>query len=179
MSWPTAGLDRVQRLRVLAAGVPGATFREYRVAAPFERAWGGLADLERSVPTFDGQVRRLEVVGRSTLADHPGAGDAEGVHLRARVTVSRWTGPLVLPFEVDLADGWCWMVARPQLYVVGMAAEPDGDGTRLGHLEGIPAPVPRAARPLVAGALRLLGRAHRHHVEGDVRRITALLEGRD
>jgi hypothetical protein len=68
-------------------------------------------------------------------------------------------------------------VADPQLYVVGMAAEPDGTGTRLGHLEGVPLPSARALRPVVGRALRLLRPLHRHHVDGDVRGIVRLIDG--
>jgi hypothetical protein len=70
---------------------------------------------------------------------------------------------LPLGFDVDLEDGWCWMVARPRVYVVAMAAEPDPDDpgrTRYAHLEGI------TVRP------RLLARAtrwrSRRHVAADV-----------
>jgi hypothetical protein len=166
-----AELDRVARLRVLAEGVPGATFREYRVRADFDHAWSVLADLEHSVPIYDGQVTRLDVVDRAP------APDGVGERLRARVRVSKWTGPLTQRFDIDLAPGWCWMVADPQLYLVGMAAEPDGNGTRLGHLEGVPLPTSRRLRPVVAPALRALRPLHRHHVDGDVRRIIRLIDG--
>jgi hypothetical protein len=170
-SWPVAELDRVARLRVLAAGIPGATFREYRVRSDFEHAWSILADLERSVPVYDGQVTRLDVVDRTP------APDGVGERLQARVRVSKWTGPLTQRFDIDLSPGWCWMVADPQLYLVGMAAEPDGTGTRLGHLEGVPLPTGRALRPLVGPALRLLRPLHRHHVEGDIKGIIELIDG--
>ena len=174
MTWPVAQLDRVARLRVLAEGVPGAVFREYRVDADFERAWSVLTDLEHSVPIYDGQVTRFEVVERSPSAD--GAGE----RLRARVRVSRWTGPLTQRFQVDLSPGWCWMVGDAQLYLVGMAAEPDpaGTGTRLAHLEGIPLPTARSLRRFVALGLRALRRLHAHHVDGDVRRIIRLIDRR-
>lgn len=165
MTWPTAELDRVQRLRVLAAGLPGSVLREYRVDAPFERAWEVIGDLERSVPQYDGQVTGLRVVERS----------ADGTRLHVRAT-SRWNGRRGLPFDVDLTEGWCWMVARPQVYVVGMAAEPDGDSTRMAHLEGIPLPAPRLLRKVLRPALVAGGHLHRRHVDGDVARIIQLIE---
>ncbi len=172
MTWPIAELDRIARLRVLAAGVPGSVFREYHVDADFDRAWSVLTDLEHSVPIYDGQVTRFDVVDRSP------APDGDGERLRARVRVSRWTGPLTQRFTVDLSPGWCWMVGDAQLYLVGMAAEPDpaGAGTRLAHLEGIPLPTPPALRGLAGRGLRALRHLHRHHVDGDVRRIVELIE---
>ena len=48
----------------LEAALPGTVLVEYRVERPFDEVWGWLADLERSAPTFDSNVHRLEIVRR-------------------------------------------------------------------------------------------------------------------
>jgi hypothetical protein len=152
--WPTATLAPAARLRAVAAGLPGTVVEERVLDAPFERVWGFIADLERSVPTFDRDVARLRVTSR------------RGTHLQARATSSWRHGSLPVNFEVDLEPGWCWMVSRPRLYVVGMAAARlpgDPERTHYLHMEG----VPFAGRVLgpVARATRV---RHRRHVASDV-----------
>jgi hypothetical protein len=165
--WPDAGLDRIARLRVLAAGLPGAAVVEARLDAPFDRVWGWVSDLERSVPSFDAGVRSLRVVRREP------AGDGERLRIRS-TAAALW---LPVTFDVDLAPGWCWMASRPQAYVVGMAAEPDGDGTRYAHLEAVAFAAPRAVRPLLAPLLAASRARHRRHVSRDVAGIRRGVEG--
>jgi len=158
---PAARLDRIARLHVLAAGLPGVAVHETTFDAPFAQVWGWLSDLERSVPAFDSDVASLVVLRRA-----PGHDGGERLLIRSR------SGPtwLWLPavFDVDLAPGWCWMASRPQTYVVGMAAEPDGDRTRFGHLEGLAFSVSRPwAVPLVP-VLALSAWRHRRHIPRDV-----------
>ena len=43
-----------------------------------------------------------------------------------------------LGFDVRLEDGFCLMQSTARLYLVCMAAVPDGDRTRYAHAEGIP-----------------------------------------
>jgi hypothetical protein len=151
--WPTARLDPVRQLRVLAEVLPGVGLVERVLDAPYARVWSFLEDLERSVPAFDPMVRSLRVLAR------------EGEHL----TVATWMPHLPIPlrFEVELRDGWCLMRSRP--YLVGMAAVPiEGDRTHYAHLEGLPVgrlPVLRPLRPLF-----------RHIVHGDVDGISRALE---
>ena len=151
MTWPTASLSPTARARALAAGIPGVVLQEGTLDAPFAEVWGFIADLERSVPAFDDAGARLEVVER------------DGTRLRIHTRASWRMAGLPLDFDVDLEDGWCWMVSRPRLYVVAMAAEPDPaepGRTRYAHLEGI------TVRP------RALARAtrwrSRRHVASDV-----------
>ncbi|HMJ75997.1 MAG TPA: hypothetical protein VK507_08495 [Iamia sp.] len=150
-TWPTADLRPIGRARALAAGLPGTAIQEGVIDAPFDRVWGFIADLERSVPEFDVDVARLRILER------------DGTRLRVRARSSWRMAGVPIGFDVDLEDGWCWMVSRPRLYVVAMAAEPDPDDpgrTRYAHLEGI------TVRP------RALARATRwrtrHHVASDV-----------
>jgi len=149
--WPTAELDRVARLRVLAAGLPGVALRERTIDVPFDRVWAFVSDFERSVPAFDADVSSLRIRRRD--------GGRLGIVARGSWRLLR--APLA--FDVDLRAGWCLMVSRPRFYVVGMAAEPDGDRTRFGHLEGLVGDT-RFLRPLLAvSRVR-----HRRHVAHDL-----------
>jgi hypothetical protein len=160
--WPVAGLDRIQRLRLLAAGLPGLVVEEREIAVPFDRFWGWLGDVERSVPVFEHTVGKLRIVG-----ERDGRFDV-------RATVPGRIG-IPIPFDVEVSEGWCWMVTRPRAYVVGMAAEPtaDGQGTRYAHLEGVAPTLPRwLGRPLAWAlhGVRGLQRRHvRHDIDGIVR----------
>ncbi|HLM62973.1 MAG TPA: hypothetical protein VK306_01635 [Acidimicrobiales bacterium] len=162
--WPVAGLDRIARLRALAAGLPGSVLREQVLDAPFDDVWGFVGDIERSVPAFDRNVARLAI------------DDRDGDRLRGRA----WAPHVPVPFRYDmvLRPGWCWMTTRPTLHVVGMAAEPDGERTRYAHLEALvvagPPPVRALARPLLAAGRRLLAR----HVADDVAGVVRHTGGR-
>ena len=151
--WPTVELSNVQRMRVLSRAVPNAILGEAIVDAPFGRVWSWFSDIERSVPAFDGQVRRVRIQHRS--------GD------EIEMTASSGPGALLpLKFDVLLEpDGWCLMIARARLYVVGMCAEPVGeDQTHVALLEA----VPRRMGQFVGSYMR-------RHVHGDVRRIGRVL----
>jgi hypothetical protein len=153
--WPTARLDPVRQLRVLAGVLPGVGLVERVLDAPFERVWPALADLEHSVPAFDPMVASLRVLSR------------EGERL---VVVTRLPlVPLTLRFQVELRQGWCLM--RSRTHLVGMAAVPlPGGRTRYAHLEGLPW---RGGR-----LLRLLRPLFRRLVGGDVRGIVRILAAR-
>lgn len=172
---PEASLDRIARLRVLAAGLPGCVVEETVFDGPIDDVWPRIADLERSVPAFDEDVRRLRV--RSRRAAAAGPDEAERLRITSHQT---WRG-LWVPgsFDVDLAPGWCWMVSRPQAYVVGMAAEPiAGDRTRFALLEGVAVAVPGPLAPLRA-LLRPIEavshRRHRRHIPRDLAALHAYL----
>lgn len=158
--WPTARVDRIDRLRLLAEGLPGLTVEERVVAVPFDRFWGWLGDVERSVPVFEHTVAEMQIVGER----------AGRLDVRAKGP-RRWSP--TIPFDVDLSEGWCWMVTRPRAYVVGMAAEPtaDGTGTRYAHLEGVAPSLPRWLMPIATRALRAGVRLHRRHVRRDIEGI--------
>ena len=110
-TWPVASIDRTDRLRILASGLSGLVIEERTFDVPFDQAWAWIADLETSVPSFDGAVSRLRIVG-----------EREG-RLDVRARGPRWM-PFPTRFDVDLDEGWGWMVTRPRGYVGGMAAEP-------------------------------------------------------
>ena len=149
--WPTAQLDPIRQLRVLAGVLPGVGLVERVLETPYERVWSFLADLERSVPAFDPMVRSLRVLAR------------DGEQLTVATQMPHL--PFPLRFQVELRDGWCLMRSRP--YLVGMAAVPlPGDRTHYAHLEGLPVrglPVLRPLRPLfrrvVTGDINGISRA--------------------
>jgi hypothetical protein len=159
-AWPVAELGPLARLRALSAGLPGTWLVERTIDAPFDDVWGFLSDLERSAPAFDTDVHALQIRKR------------DGDRLRIRANGPWWALHAPLGFDVELRPGWCWMVSP--LYVVGMAAEPDGDRTHYGHLEGVVGHR-RWLRPLLAASRY----RHRHHVPRDVDGIERALGRRD
>lgn len=135
--WPTAELDAIRRLRVLAAAVPGAVTAETTLDVPFETAWAVAADLEHELPIYLPDVRSLRITHRD--GEHLEA-DARGyLGLRAR-------------FDIVLRPGWC--VMRSRFLLGAMAAEPDGERTRFAFLTGTHIRAQRVAAP----ALAALGR---------------------
>jgi hypothetical protein len=147
--WPTATLDPIRRARVMAAAIPGG-FAEVVLDVPYERVWSWLSDLERSVPAFDAQVDALTITGRRPASE--GAGE--------ELTLTAIHRRVPIPFTARLDDGWCLMQARARLFVVVMAAAPEGaNRTRYAHLEAVPQP---GGRRLAAR----LGRDVHHDIEG-------------
>jgi hypothetical protein len=142
-SWPVAALDPLRRARVLSAAMPTSGLAEVVLDAPYEATWSWVTDLEHSVPRFDTQVRRLEVDARWTEED------VERLSITATATGIR------LGFDVWLEDGFCLMRGRHRLYVVIMAARPEGDGarTRFVHVEAVPIPGTRLSRRLLQRAV--------------------------
>ncbi|MEW2246117.1 MULTISPECIES: hypothetical protein [unclassified Streptomyces] len=125
-------VDAVTRLRVLAAGLHTPLYAEEHLDLPYDRVWAVAADLSGELPHLVPLLRAFRVPPGDTVRAHALA-----------------VGPLGLrsAFEVRLAPGWCLMQSR--LVVGGMAAVPEGDGTRFAFLG--------AARPAV---LRPLQRAY-------------------
>ncbi|WP_328926720.1 hypothetical protein OG429_20385 [Streptomyces sp. NBC_00190] len=145
-SWPVAELDAVRRLRVIARTTPGAGFAEHLLAAPFDRVWDLASDLEDQLPRLITDISSFTVTS------------AAGERLEARAR-----SPLGMRarFDVVLRPGWCLMQSR--FVVGGMAAVPEGDGTRFAFFGGLRlpgiGPADRVLRPLMAPlAARALGR---------------------
>ncbi len=118
--WPLAELDPVQRMRVLAAGLPHVALAETVIEARFDAVWAIAGDLVNGVPRFEHDVERIEILSQE--------------HDRLELMAS---GPLGLRMRFDtiLRPGWC--VMRSRLADIGMAAAPEGEGrTRFAHYEG-------------------------------------------
>jgi hypothetical protein len=142
--WPQATLDPLARLGLVEAAMPGSAATEAVIDAPFDRVWGYVADLERSVPEFDRLVRRIRIRSRRPADDNDDGG-AETLDMQAwQVGV-----PAPMRFDVRLEPGLCLMRGWGRLYFVGMAARPEGDDrTRFRHVEGVPLPGARLLRPV-------------------------------
>ncbi|GAA2020603.1 hypothetical protein GCM10009839_16680 [Catenulispora yoronensis] len=144
--WPVADLDPVRRMRVLASALPGGGFAQARIAAPFDRVWGYLADLDRSVPELIGFIRRFEL-------------RADGTALATGLVGNRGR------FDVDLRDGWC--VMQDRFVVGGFAAVSDGEATLLAACGAVRTRGVRRIAPLVFGdrTVRSTLAKVRHRVE--------------
>jgi hypothetical protein len=123
-AWPSAELDGVRRLRVLAAALPGVQLEERALDHPFATVWGVVGDIERNVPRFDREVTDVRILART------------GAHLDV---MTRTRAGLRVRFDVELHTGFMWMAASHRRYVVGMGAVALDEGrTLLAHLEGVP-----------------------------------------
>ncbi|WP_457030139.1 hypothetical protein [Kitasatospora sp. P5_F3] len=148
------GPDRIARLQVLAAGLRAPLYAERRLDLPFDRVWAVVADLEGELPRLISFVREFRVP----------AGDSELKQAEA-VDVLGLRGP----FEVRLRPGWCLMQSR--LVTMGMAAEPDGDGTRFAVCGALR---PAALGPVQRGYRRLIGERRARAFFREVERRAAL-----
>ncbi|MEY2403008.1 MAG: hypothetical protein QOD38_559 [Acidimicrobiaceae bacterium] len=163
-AWPAARLGPLARLRAIAAGLPGVHLHEEVIDAAFDDVWRFVSDLERTTTTFEPDVRSLRILER------------DAAHWKVRIRLAPWLGALPLNLDVTMQDGWCWMISRPHLYVVGMAAEPlEGSptATSYGHLEGVVLPTAPWARAAAWPILGISRWRHRVHVPRDVARIAA------
>jgi hypothetical protein len=130
--WPTADLDEVRRLRVLAAGIPGAHVTERVLDAPFTEVWAHLADIEGSFGLIEPDMRHIRVT------------HADGERLEAR---ARSRFGMRARFDGVLRPGWCWLQSR--FLLIGVAAAPEpGGGTRVALTGGVRIPGRAAIVPL-------------------------------
>ncbi|WP_329382780.1 hypothetical protein OG625_20130 [Streptomyces sp. NBC_01351] len=136
-SWPVAALDPVRRLRVIARTTPGTGYAEQLIDAPFEQVWALASDLERQLPMLITDIRSFTVA----------AAGGERLEARARSPLG-----MRARFDVVLRPGWCLMQSR--FVLGGMAAVPEGEGTRFAFFGGLRLPGVRfadgALRPLLA-----------------------------
>ncbi|MFF1353801.1 hypothetical protein [Streptomyces sp. NPDC058297] len=146
--WPRADLDPVRRLHALASGIGGAHVTEGLVDAPYARVWALLGDLEGEFGRIAPDMRGLRVLRRDGERVEALAISKYGMRARLR-GVHR--------------PGWCWLQSR--FLLLGVAATPDGDGTRVAFTGGVRMPG-RAA--LVPVGVRREGRR-------SLERLTALL----
>jgi hypothetical protein len=152
--WPVVELGPLDRLRVMSRVLPGVWMEERVIDAPFDDVWDFASDLERA-PEFDTDLHSVKVVSR----------EADRLRIRVRADVFGLAMPPV-PVAVELREGWCWM--RSPLYVVGMAAAPEGGRTRFGHLEGVPLHGPRAVQALLRPVAWVSRLRHRYHIPHDI-----------
>jgi hypothetical protein len=127
-TWPAVRLDAIQRLRVLRSTLRAPLYAETRFAAAPGDVWSVAGDLPDLLPRWIRTMRSFDY-----LQDDPAAAT------RQAVAVSRIGHRAV--FDVALERGWCLMQSRH--VIGGMAAVPDGDGTRFAVLGGVRGPLPR------------------------------------
>jgi hypothetical protein len=109
------------------------SLEERVIEAPFERVWSYIEDMERGVPQFEGNVRRLQIVRR----------EGELLWLESEGALG-----LTLRMQAVLRPGWCVMGTGSGSVQIGMAARAEGPGrTRFAHFEGSRW-LGRLARPL-------------------------------
>lgn len=145
--WPFADLDDVQKLRALAAGVRGAHITEGFLDVPYDRIQAHLADLEGDFGRVVPDMRSLRVVRREGERVEAVARSRYGMRARLR-GVHR--------------PGWCWLQSR--FLLIGVAAAPEGAGTRVAFTGGVRVPGRAALVPL---GVRREGR-------GSLERLTSL-----
>ena len=141
--WPALELDPVRRLRVMAAGLNAVMYADAHLDIPYPDVWAVASDLEGELPHLVPTLRAFVTSPASETRQHAWAYGPFGHRAR---------------FDVVLQPGWCLMRSR---YVIGgMAAVPEGSGTRFAVLGGLRRPRPAQALT----ALRPLGRTRGHHV---------------
>ncbi|MER6214520.1 MULTISPECIES: hypothetical protein [unclassified Streptomyces] len=121
----TPNRDDVQRLHIMAAGVRGARVVERVLPAPFEEVWAAMSaldflpDLQRT-RLLRTEGDRIELLARSAYGFR--------AHLRG--------------FR---RPGWCWLQSR--FLLVGLAAAPAPEGTRIALTGGVRVPARAAVLP--------------------------------
>ncbi|MFE4260501.1 SRPBCC family protein [Streptomyces sp. NPDC056883] len=127
-------VDPVARLRIMAAGVPGARVVEATLPAPLEAVWAVMSDLEGEFGRFQPDMRSVRVL--RVAGDRVEALARSKYGLRAR-------------FHGVLRPGWCWLQSR--FLIIGMAAAPAPDGgTRVALTGGVRVPGRAAIVPVGA-----------------------------
>lgn len=129
--WPVGDLDPVRRLHVLAAGIAGAHVTEGFVAAPYDRVEALLGELEGEFGRIAPDMRGLRVLRR------------EGARVEA---VARSKYGLRARLRGEQRPGWCWLQSR--FLLLGVAAAPDGEGSRVAFTGGVRVPGRAALVPL-------------------------------
>ena len=119
-AWPDVPLDRIVRMRALAAALPHVALAERVIEAPFDAVWGIAGDLVNGVPQFEHDVRDVRILEERGDTLSLSAGGPLGIRMR---------------FDALLQPGWC--VMRSRAADIGMAAAPEGASrTRFAHYEG-------------------------------------------
>lgn len=140
-AWPTAELGPLHRLRVLASAVHAPMCVEEYLDTPFDEVWAIAGDLEAELPKL---VRTMRTFEYKTV-------DGENVTARATGVLGNRAN-----FDVELRSGWCLMQSR--FIVGGMAAAPEGTGTRFAVLGATRMPGARYLRGILRPVGRVLGR---------------------
>lgn len=131
-TWPVAELDTIQRLRVMAAAVPGAAVTERLVDAPLDRVWAVLADFPGGFTQVQPDMRVVRVVQR--------AGDEVTLHALSRHGMRA-------QLHGTERSGWCWLQSRFLIIAMAAVQQPDAR-TRVALTGGIRLPGRGAILPI-------------------------------
>lgn len=121
--WPTAELDTVRRLKVMASTAKHPAYAERRFDVPLEQVWAVASDLENELPRIVSGLRSFTVV------------ESAGERLSGQAVGSLGYKE---QFDVVLRPGWCLMQGR--VLTSGMAAVSDGDGCRFAFFTSLRLP---------------------------------------
>ncbi|MCM2424610.1 hypothetical protein [Streptomyces sp. RKAG337] len=150
--WPQAGLDPLRRLRVVAGASKHAVFVEHHFDAAPDQVWAVAADLEGELPHLIPGLRSFTAErSADRRADDDRLSD-ERLSFRAVSVLGHRER-----FEVVLRPGWCLMQSR--LLAGGMAAVPDGSGTRFAFFSAYRSPAGAALQWLRRPGARARGAA--------------------
>ncbi|QSB03914.1 hypothetical protein [Natronoglycomyces albus] len=146
-TWPNASIDTVTRFRALSAAVAGAHVAERFINAPFDDVWAYISDLEGGFGDIEPDMRNIHV------RHYDG-------HRIVAVARSRLGMRALL--RGTLRPGWCWLQSR--FLIIGIAAQPEGTGTRVAMTGGLRVPGRARLAPLGVRrtAQRSLIRLERH-----------------
>ncbi|MFD9465226.1 hypothetical protein [Streptomyces sp. NPDC060027] len=149
VDWPTTELDPVRRLRIMAAGLNAVMYADAHLDRPFADVWAVASDLEGELPHLVPTLRAFHLSPVSGPRRHAWAYGPLGHRAR---------------FEVVLQPGWCLM--QSGCVIGGMAAVPEGSGTRFAVLGALrqsrPSSALRTLRPLGSSrGRRMIARARR------------------
>jgi hypothetical protein len=122
--WPSAELDPVRRLRIMASATH-AVFADAVTAHTPEQVWSVLSDLEGELPRLIPDIRTARV--RS-------AADGEAGRRELEVLAVGYLGQRAR-FDIALESGWCWMQSR--FLLCGFAITAEEGHTRYAFLGGI------------------------------------------
>jgi hypothetical protein len=149
-----SGVDSVDRLRIVAAGLRAPLYAEAHIELPYAQVWAVVMDLEGELPQLLSFVREFRVAAGDSARKAAVAVDAVG--LRG-------------DFDVRLSPGWCLMQSR--LVTMGMAAVEEGDGTRFAVCGALR---PAALGPVQRAYRRVLGARRARAFFSEVERRAAL-----
>ncbi|MZD10492.1 hypothetical protein GTW43_36260 [Streptomyces sp. SID5785] len=122
-SWPTVDLDPVRRLKIIASATKQPGFAERHFGAGFELLWSVASDLEHELPQIIPGLRSFTVI----------SSDGDRLSGRAVGVLGHREH-----FDVVLRPGWCLMQSR--VLTSGMAAMPEGDGSRFAFFAAVRLP---------------------------------------
>lgn len=158
--WPQADLDPLRRLKVVAGASKHALYVEHHFDAAPEQVWAVAADLEGELPHI---IPGLRSFTAERAADRRADDRLSEDRLSFRAVSVLGHRER---FEVVLRPGWCLMQSR--LLAGGMAAVPEGTGTRFAFFSAYRSPAGAALQWLRRPGARARGAALMAALQGRI-----------